>query len=395
MSSQIVSERKKKSRSRRNRYDSIAEKLARWREFNKELDSSGDGASKSRKAPAKGSKKGCMRGKGGPDNSRCNYRGVRQRTWGKWVAEIREPHRGSRLWLGTFPTAIEAAKAYDEAARAMYGSGARLNLPKSSESKDSSTEWCSASTRTRTTSSSESTTTSEIRGVTSNQSEVFGAEEATVKHTLTPKVEPEEEEAEIYYSQPNAAEAPATMSMVKEEPKEEPLEINDYRQLNAGEVPATMSMVKEEAKGEPPDPMDSSVYETCGAGGDDMSNSDLLLHNFSIEELFDVEDLLQNLKNSETLGGGFMEDCNFDTGLFGSSEKDQFQCGSPSNLSYQLQNPDAKLLGSLNHMQETPSAVDYSCDFLKPVEPGSEIQGSNYSYALDDDQMLGFSDLEF
>lgn len=64
-----------------------------------------------------------------PENSRCSFRGVRQRTWGKWVAEIRTPNRGRRLWLGTFATAIEAALSYDEAARAMFVPCARLNFP--------------------------------------------------------------------------------------------------------------------------------------------------------------------------------------------------------------------------------------------------------------------------
>lgn len=84
-----------------------------------------------------------------PHHVKKPYRGIRMRKWGKWVAEIREPNKRSRIWLGSYSSPVAAARAYDTAVFYLRGPTARLNFPDSisEDSNDRPVDLSAASIR--------------------------------------------------------------------------------------------------------------------------------------------------------------------------------------------------------------------------------------------------------
>ncbi|XP_074280725.1 uncharacterized protein LOC141605733 isoform X2 [Silene latifolia] len=360
-----------------------------------------------------------MKGKGGPDNSRCNFRGVRQRIWGKWVAEIREPNRGKKLWLGTFPTAIEAALAYDDAARSMYGSSARLNLPNYSNNCPPSPNGDSQEsgiTASYTITLTSCTTTS-----SDEHSEVcIGDEHEMDINGPSTKKECGEEQSK-YDASKNSSSAVKEGSNLKADLKEGGIDINDFLQNFTPDEMFDMDELLGDIDAGPVSEGPSNLRQLepndlSEEGGIDIND---YLQNFAPDEMFGVDELLgemdagsvsQGPSDLRRLGPNDLSEGGIDINdylqnftpdeMFGVDEllgemdagpvsegPSDFRRLGPNDLPYQEYHQNTPVLDNLYLHEVDQYGPEFGLVFLKP---GRQEDNSVY---VDDNAFLDLVDL--
>ncbi|KAH7537613.1 hypothetical protein FEM48_Zijuj03G0111500 [Ziziphus jujuba var. spinosa] len=306
------STRKRKTRSRRDG-NSVAETLARWKEYNNRLDSGSDEGKPLRKVPAKGSKKGDSCSVTTPSGS----------------SSVATPAGSDST---TTSNHSEVCADEDSKVRPIAA-----HVKSENEGESRINPWLSTDM------GDTKTTAAHVKSENESESRSNPWPSTVMGDTKTSSVvEPE-------------AKDEATTKYIKSEAKDEHLDVEDYNWIDGGEI------------------------------GDDF------LQNFTMDEVFDVDELLGIMDRNPLQDSGLVQDLGHNSGQGGFLNSDNLPSEKPSHLSYQLQNPDAKLLGSLHHMDQAPSAVDYSFDFLKPgrqEDNNSGIEGQGYLN-------LTFPDLEF